>query len=373
MASLSIRVQRLINIRISKAFRTTSSEALCIVAGLSPIVLKIEETATLYNIKKQKEFAGLHLDLPTPLATWPHPADFTPIKEVSSNEVYTTEVYTDGSRSENGVGSGVAIFRNHILIRTMKYRLHNRCSNNQAEQIAILKALETIPEGTNGKEQGAVAIYTDSQITIDSLNNSSNHNQLIESIRSKIRILKQNNWEIALSWIKAHAGHRGNELADQLAKQAANDNQIPVCYNRIPKSQVLKELQETTLNKWERQWQTTTKATVTKSFFPSVKDRLQFKISVTPNFTVFVTGHGRLRSYYHRFKIMDNPQCPCNAAMQTVDHIIYECIILAKERNSLKAKISIKGGKWPVSKSDMLMKYKKPFLDFVNNVNFELL
>ena len=37
-----IRVQRLINIKIAKAFRTTSSEALYILAGTTPIVLRTE-------------------------------------------------------------------------------------------------------------------------------------------------------------------------------------------------------------------------------------------------------------------------------------------------------------------------------------------
>jgi len=38
-----IRVQRLINIKIAKAFRTTSSEALCILSGTTPIILRTEE------------------------------------------------------------------------------------------------------------------------------------------------------------------------------------------------------------------------------------------------------------------------------------------------------------------------------------------
>jgi ribonuclease HI len=53
-------------------------------------------------------------------------------------------VYTDGSKSEKGVGSGMAIFKHSNLKDTMKYRLNDRCSNNQAEQLAILKALEKI-------------------------------------------------------------------------------------------------------------------------------------------------------------------------------------------------------------------------------------
>jgi hypothetical protein len=47
-----IRVQRIINLRIAKAFCTTSNEALCIVADTTPILLKIEEAVRIYNLKK---------------------------------------------------------------------------------------------------------------------------------------------------------------------------------------------------------------------------------------------------------------------------------------------------------------------------------
>ena len=37
-----VRVQRLINLRMATAYRTTSSEALCILTGMTPIILKLE-------------------------------------------------------------------------------------------------------------------------------------------------------------------------------------------------------------------------------------------------------------------------------------------------------------------------------------------
>ena len=49
-----IRVQRLMNTRRAKAFRTTSSEALYILAGTTPIIIKTEEVVKQYNIRKGK-------------------------------------------------------------------------------------------------------------------------------------------------------------------------------------------------------------------------------------------------------------------------------------------------------------------------------
>jgi len=47
----AFRVQRLINIKIAKAFRTTSNEDLCALIGLTPIVIKAEEEAKLYIMR----------------------------------------------------------------------------------------------------------------------------------------------------------------------------------------------------------------------------------------------------------------------------------------------------------------------------------
>ena len=47
-----IRVQRIINIKIAKAYRTVSNEAVCVLTGLTPIALKIEEIANLNELTK---------------------------------------------------------------------------------------------------------------------------------------------------------------------------------------------------------------------------------------------------------------------------------------------------------------------------------
>jgi ribonuclease HI len=57
-------------------------------------------------------------------------------------QLCTYNACTDGSKNEAGVGSGIAVFSGSSLKTTLKYRLNERCTNNQAEQMAILKALE---------------------------------------------------------------------------------------------------------------------------------------------------------------------------------------------------------------------------------------
>jgi hypothetical protein len=50
-----IREQRLLNIGMAKAYRTMSSEVLCILTGMNPIVIKTEGAVKQYNSTKEKE------------------------------------------------------------------------------------------------------------------------------------------------------------------------------------------------------------------------------------------------------------------------------------------------------------------------------
>ena len=153
------------------------------------------------------------------------------------------------------------------------YRLNENYSNNQAEQIAVLKTLEHV-QRMDIKDK-TVRIYTDSVITLHSMKNRKNHAFLIEEIRRKVTEMEKEKWKITFSWIKAHAGYQGNELADNLAKEAANDRDIQECYNRFPKSSVRKELRENSITQWQMEWDDTNKGSRTKSFSPKIIDRLK--------------------------------------------------------------------------------------------------
>jgi len=57
-----------------------------------------------------------------------------------------------------------------VLTEQLKFKLDYRRSINQAEHLAIVKALEVIEtELVNHNEHSSAAIYTDSKITLDSI------------------------------------------------------------------------------------------------------------------------------------------------------------------------------------------------------------
>jgi hypothetical protein len=112
--------------------------------------------------------------------------------------------------------------------------------------------------------------------------------------------LKIREWNITLCWVKAHAGIRGNELADTLAKKAATNKTIPESYNKIPKSVVIKELEDESTKKWQWNWTQTLKGKTSKEYFPDMAERLKMKLQLTQNFTALVSGHGNTLQHNRR-------------------------------------------------------------------------
>jgi hypothetical protein len=84
-----------------------------------------------------------------------------------------------------------------------------------------------------------------------------------------------------------------------------------------------------------------------------------------------VTGHGKLKSYYHRLHIIEDPGCTCIQGDQTVAHLLMHCTKLDQQRNVLRTSIIKKDGIWPPLKHEFMSKHLKEFCKFVNSIDFE--
>jgi hypothetical protein len=144
--------------------------------------------------------------------------------------------------------------------------------------------------------------------------------------------LETREWKIRFRWLKVHAGTSGNELTDKRAKEASGKTDLLISYNRVPKSVIKRDLEKSSMEIWQREWDTKTKGRITKDYFPKVAERLNPKIQLTQKFTTMVTGNGNIKSYLYRFKIIDAPNCPCGNDNQTTEHVLLECAILHEDR-----------------------------------------
>ena len=150
------------------------------ITGLTAIDIEINETAQFFQITKGNKKEEEQFDYDTRTKHWLHPAISFTIHEDCKEDDSTIQIYTDGSKNEQGAGAGAAIFITGKHTISLQYRINKRCTNNQSEQVAILKSLEYIQNiNTAGKK---VTIYTDSQTTLDSIKCTRIHTSLIDKI-----------------------------------------------------------------------------------------------------------------------------------------------------------------------------------------------
>jgi len=101
----NLKEYRLDNIKIAKAFRTTSYETLSVLTRITPILIELGNRAKFYLIAREMNKKDSY-DAPKDYRKWTHPAETIEMKEKCGR----IEVYMDGSKIKNGVGSEIAIF-----------------------------------------------------------------------------------------------------------------------------------------------------------------------------------------------------------------------------------------------------------------------
>ena len=132
------------------------------------------------------------------------------------------KIYTDGACSGNpGKGGWAAIILDGKNQSSISGSV-NKTTNNRMELMAPIMALKKI------RNKSEIIIYTDSRYVKDGitewikkwkLNNWKNSNK--KSVKNKDLWVKLDNscrnHNISWKWVKAHAGNKFNNLADELA------------------------------------------------------------------------------------------------------------------------------------------------------------
>ena len=127
----------MMNIKITKALRTLSYEASCVLAGFRPIRIAIEEKIQNYKATHN----NIEFDAPMEVRYWSHPAEIPLVRGPTEIQHNVIHIFTDGSKIGGKVGAAAVIIKDDTVLHQSTFKLHERCPNNQAEQIAILKAL----------------------------------------------------------------------------------------------------------------------------------------------------------------------------------------------------------------------------------------
>ena len=111
---------------------------MCVINGIIPINIKIVETGEFYEITKG---IGTQYEREIEMENWNHSTTNVKIIEGCEDSSQPIQEHIDGSKNDLGVGAELGIFLDNNLTATLKHRLNGRCTNNQAEQMTILKTL----------------------------------------------------------------------------------------------------------------------------------------------------------------------------------------------------------------------------------------
>lgn len=234
-------------------------------------------------------------------------------------------VFTDGSKSEAGVGYGV-VFPSFCRGAS----LPDCASVFTAEMSAVILALQiifTLPSKF-------YTIFSDSRSVLSSLASftPASMHPLVLSALEWFYILHRRGYGVQFCWVPGHIGVAGNERADALAREAAGRPAVPC---PVPCTDLFPVLRVVILNSWQERWNTqgaTTKMfELTRSVSPpwtytGVRNRRHQTALVRLRI-----GHTRLT---HGFLMSRDYQPYCDDCLVplTVRHLLIECPSLADLR-----------------------------------------
>ena len=237
-------------------------------------------------------------------------------------------LYTDASKSEDGVGIAV-VGRNFSI----KKKLLNDCSVYTAETYAVLLAIKQI--FTCGKMGEKYLIYSDSRSVLSSLKQLMPASHLVQEVQewlSLVQVRKKLN--VSLCWVPAHVGIEGNEQADKAAREAALSTNV--MNFKVPYTDFKEKIFRFSKEKWQERWSSLQSNLKLKIIKPHIGkwEQINSNRRVSIVLTRLRIGHTHL-THSFLLKSGDDRQVPyCNVCRSdiTVRHILLECSVFNIER-----------------------------------------
>ena len=272
------------------------------------------------------------------------------------------KVYSDGSIHDGQVGAAAVMYRKGKYIRSLRLHLGPAEDHTiyEAELVGLLLAIHLI--ATEKRCRVPCAIGADNQAAIKAL-----HSELTKpgqhlaaeflTLANKVavsRMGKRSKYSLTVRWTAGHVNIKGNEHADEEAKNAASGNgsptsDLPKCVKkRIKKStSALKQDHNKMINNsWKTEWNAADRFKRFKApdlIVPTAKKFITLTSSdhrITKQLASLLfqlrTGHAPLNSYLSRFKRVDSARCPaCGREQETPEHFILRCPKYEHERWAL--------------------------------------
>jgi ribonuclease HI len=245
-------------------------------------------------------------------------------------------IYTDGSKIDGKVGSGYCVFRDNKYYTKRNYHLPDTATVFQAEIYAIKKAAEWLLQQEYSWK--TIVVHIDSQAAIMALVSTTYTSTSVYETNLLLERVNKDNF-LKLRWVKAHVGHEGNELADEVAKDGAllND-EILEDSPKLSYNGLRKQLMERHYAIWKIQWTDRPDCRQTKLWLPEPNRKLSRDILRLDRKTLsiivqLITGHNYMNYHQAKTDPSVDPECRfCLEDDESSQHIVAECPALSYAR-----------------------------------------
>jgi ribonuclease HI len=208
-----------------------------------------------------------------------------------------------------------------------------------------IRAITTVAHTLMQRKNQKIVIRCDSQAAIQAINNINISSKTVLECRKLLNQLGARN-SLKIYWIKAHAAHPGNEMADRLAKMGANQTIGPARFKYYEAvASFNQSLIAQSNQKWQARWdEDPSKYMQSKCFIQTVsKNTSKFNNllknsnrQVIGRLIQFITGHCTLQFHANKLNSFLDPQCRCcGLAPETPIHLIRGREVLTESRMNL--------------------------------------
>ncbi|XP_060593901.1 uncharacterized protein LOC132748336 [Ruditapes philippinarum] len=273
---------------------------------------------------------------------------------LSDVDTKTAVAFTDGScRGNPGpCGAGACILLPNTEVIELKQPVSKLSSILVGELVAIKFkiTLQALLTEIGRFEINKVKLLSDSQSAVGIIDlgwENKTHKVLSTEILQLRKELELADVTVNFDWTPGHAGIKGNDLADRLAKEAAKEAEEMETEDSLfvtSQSDIRHSARESVRIKWQRRWEIVETGRHLYGLKPQVQPKkINFHgLSNQRQLLQLQSGYC-LNDYLNKIGAKNTSLCNCGE-VETVTHFIEDCTLYETSRENLKKEIFLKTG-----------------------------